>query len=294
MAIKTHTNARKLLLTCLIILMLVSTGCQQQASRTVSADEVKKLSTVLDQLSDKAIQAYNSHDLDQVRQVYTEDVLVYESNEKCNGVDCMLHTADWIFSNAPQFGIQKRGDAYISGEDGFLQQDFLNFSAIPENPIIHSFVWVKPQEGKASYWRSFVSSDFFTSREMPFDPTILNDYTTAWSSGDAQTVADLYNTDAVREDSLFGENQQGSSAMKDFAADFVNKYPGISLELLQSFGETGEVKTLGGVYAMHVTDQNSKPCDVQALIVLEPNNGKISKETVFYQPDSLIACGWAR
>jgi ketosteroid isomerase-like protein len=220
MAIKTYTNTRKLLLACLIILMMVSSGCQQQTSPTVSTDEVKKLSMVLDQLSDEAIQAYNSHDLDQVRQLYTEDVLVYESNEQCNGVDCMLHTADWIFSNAPQFGLQKRGDAFISGEDGFLQQDFLNFSAIPENPIIHSFVWVKLQEGKASYWRSFVSADFFTSREMPFDPTILNDYTTAWSSGDAQTVAALYNTDATRQDTLFEENQQGSSAVKEFAADF--------------------------------------------------------------------------
>jgi hypothetical protein len=217
----------------------------------------------------------------------------YDSNEQCIGVQCILHSADWIFTNAPQFGVQGI-DIFISGEDGFLQQDFLNFSAVPENPIIHYFAWVTPREGKISYWRAFVSSDFFTSRDMPFDPTILNNYSIAWSSGDAQTVAALYNTDAVREDTLFGENQQGSAAVKEFATDFFNKYPDISLELIQPIGENGEPITLGGVYAMHVTDQNGKPCDIQALIVLEPDNEKITKETVFYQPDSLIACGWAQ
>jgi ketosteroid isomerase-like protein len=293
MAIKRHAKARNLLLACLIIIMMAFAGCQQQASSTVSSDEVKKLADELDQLLNKEVQAENSHDLDQVRQVYTEDIEVYDSNEQCKGLQCMVDAADWVFTNAPQFSAQGI-DTYISGEDGFLQQDWRNFSAVKENPIIHYFDWVTPRDGKISYRRSFVSSDFFTSRDMPFDPTILNDYSTAWSSGDAQTVAALYNADAVREDTLFGENQQGSTAVKEFAADFFNKHPGISLELIQPIGENGEVKTLGGVYAMHVTDQNGKPCDIKALIVLEPDNGKISKETVFYQPDSLIACGWAQ
>jgi len=58
------------------------------------------------------------------------------------------------------------------------------------------------------------------------------DYAKAWSSGNLETVANLYAVGAIRQDTLFKENQQGNPAINKYASDFFGWYPGVHLTLL--------------------------------------------------------------
>jgi hypothetical protein len=50
---------------------------------------------------------------------------------------------------------------------------------------------------------------------------------------------------------------------------------------------------IDGVYAIHVSDQTYLPCELNAIILPKSSQDKIANEFVFYNADSLIACGWA-
>jgi hypothetical protein len=94
--------------------------------------------------------------------------------------------------------------------------------------------------------------------------------------GDAKTVTNLYAPKAVRLDTQYGENQQGSSAIKYFAVKLFTWYHGVNLELLQSFGEGTTVIVKGGLYTIHVSDQAGQPCDIYVFIITEAIRGKDS------------------
>jgi ketosteroid isomerase-like protein len=127
---------------------------------------------------------------------------------------------------------------------------------------------------------------------IPFPENLLQDYAAAWSSGDPEAVANLYAPDVVRQDTLFGYDLQRSSAIKEFTKTFFAWYPGVRLELHDSL--KWSARDLGSLYSIHVSDQTGKPCDVRAIILLESSQDKIINERLFYNADSLIACGWAQ
>jgi hypothetical protein len=44
-----------------------------------------------------------------------------------------------------------------------------------------------------------------------------------------------------------------------------------------------------------VKDTEGNPCEIRAVVILTPDKeGKIQSQEVFYNADSLIACGWAK
>jgi hypothetical protein len=51
----------------------------------------------------------------------------------------------------------------------------------------------------------------------------------------------------------------------------------------------------GGVYAITVKDSEGNPCEIRAVVLMTPNEyGKIQSQKVFYNADTLLACGWAQ
>jgi uncharacterized protein (TIGR02246 family) len=295
MNIYTLSRRGKLLFICLLFLLIASTGCKQQPSRPpVSSDEMTKLVTEFKSILDEQADAYNSHDLDRIRETYTQDVTFYDVGEMYYGVGEITNTAAWIFDNFPQF-TSKLVDIIVSKQDVLVQWEFWNFNISSQNPVVN-YSWLKSKDDKISYERTFYTPELY--RDTGFfgtiDTALLDEYVDAWSSGDAQAVANLYNTEAVRQDTLFGEDLQGREAVKNYASDFFTWYPGVKLETLSTFGAPGKITTLGGTYAIHTTDKNGKPCDVKTAIVIETKENKINNEWVFYDPDSLIACGWAK
>ena len=295
MSIYTRSKPRKLLFICLLFLLIASTGCKQQPSRPpISSDEMTKLVTEFSSILDEQANAYNNHDLEGIRDTHTQDVTFYDSGEIYYGVGEITDTATWIFDNFPQFSA-KFVDIFVSKQDVIAQWEFWNFYISNQNPV-PNWTWLKSKEGKISYERTFYTPELYkeTGWFGTIDTALLDEYVDAWSSGDTQAVANLYNPEAVRQDALFGEDLQGSEAVKNYASDFFTGYPGVKLESLSTFGAPGKITTLGGIYAIHTTDGNGKPCDVKTAIVIETKENKVNNEWVFYNPDSLIDCDWAK
>lgn len=302
MAIKKHIFARQLLFAWIIVLMIVTSGCKQQASRPpLSVDEVKTLAAEFQNVSSAFIDAYNKHDTVLISQLLTSDITYYEvgSNPQTYGPMQYLSLANSFLFTSPDFE-GRQLNTFIGREDGFDIWEQWNFRlSTKENPYL-GYDWYLLKDGKISsmwlFWGYDVYvRDFIPNMGATFDQKPLQDYASAWSSGDPGAVTNLYSADVVRHDTLFREIQQGSSAVKSFSTNFFNWYPGVKTELLQSFmlAESKPIKT-GGVYAFHVSDLAGKPCDVNAVILLELSQDQIINEWLFYNADSLIACGWAQ
>ncbi len=303
MAFSNHLQARKSVVACFIVLAVAITGCQQPtpSPRPLLAEEVKMLSAGIEKVSSAYIDAWNKHDTNLMGELMTDDIAYYEAGNSpmFTYKGDMIFLNNYVLAGAPNFG-GRQLETFIGREDGFDIWEMWNWSGSTQENPYHGYDRYVLKDGKISamylFWGSEVFERLLTpSQGSTFDPQPLQDYATAWSSGDPEAVAGLYVPESVRQDSIFKEKQQGISAIKDFATSFFTWYPGVSLELFQTFklGDSDPVVS-GGVYAIHVADQAGKPCAVRAIILLETSQKKIINETLFYNGESLITCGWAR
>ena len=80
-----------------------------------------------------------------------------------------------------------------------------------------------------------------------------------------------------------------------FAESFFAWYPDAQWNLLLPFGEGhGTEPVTGGVYAVTVSDPRDRPCEVHIAVLLKTSEDQIVQEALYYEPDSIISCGWAR
>jgi ketosteroid isomerase-like protein len=301
MAIKTHTHVRAFLWACLIAPLIITTGCQQQSSPPhLSAAEVKKIAAEFKRVSSAHIQAWNDHSLDELLQLYTDDINYYEGGSVAMSHDKggIVYFQSTVLSGSPDIA-GRQVDAFIGRQDGMDIWEMWNYSESTKADPYYAYDWFTLREGKIATYYLFWGAKAFAKDWIPggvlFTQKSLRDYQAAWSSGDPQAVASLYAPQAVRQDTLFRENQTGSPAVKDYAAKFFSWYPGVRLELLESFElATSDPLKTGGVFVIHASDRAGQPCDVRAIIVLDTSEAKIINEWIFYQADSLLACGWAR
>jgi len=265
----------------------------------LSADEVRTITAEFDRIANANLTAWNNHDLEPMRQVYTDDVRVYENGDfpDYQGIDFVLSIMNtYVLGMSPNFEYSWV-DIYIGRGAGFSVMDLsgnneeLGFTK--ENPE-HEYDLFTLREGRIAELWLYWDSEYWTAMEVNFNMKPLQDYAIAWSSGEPEAVGSLYESQAVRSDSLFGETEQGSTAIKEFAANFFTWYPGVSIELQKSI-QLGP-QYVGGVYEIHVSDQAGQPCVVRTIILLKRPlyDYFISNESVYYQPDTLLACGWAR
>lgn len=123
-------------------------------------------------------------------------------------------------------------------------------------------------------------------------------YATAWSSGDAAAVGELYASDAVREDMVFDDREEGRDEIASSVSRFRTWYPDATFAVTASYG-VGEPAVKGrpvvaAELAITVPRADGTSCTVKAAVYLDTKAGMITSERVYYDPDSLIACGWAR
>jgi hypothetical protein len=195
---------------------------------------------------------------------------------------------------------------FIGLEDSLATYDYWGFSLggpmyTKEDP----YLWVHLSQTRGdrySSWTLFEGPESIEKSDVIVDKrrfdearSLLSSYSSTWSSGDPSTVSALYADNAVREDTIFGEHQEGSTAVASFAKSFFSWYPGAQWTLHQVFGEwAGESPTIGGTYAVEVTDSANQPCEVLVAVLLQASEGKITHEALYYEPDSLIKCGWVK
>jgi hypothetical protein len=331
MMTKKHTFIRSILFAYLIVLLVFATGCTTQTiivtpsplptntplppttvphtptniphtpttipHTIMPAVEVKTLSAEFDRIAKAHAEAWDKGDLEPMRQWYTSDILYYEGIDTIEGIDNVISLMmDGPIRMHPNLEV-RLVDTFIGRGTGFDAWDMRGWIDIP----VTEYNLYTLRDGKIADWRYSMGAAAMAADGAPMSEKLLQDYATAWSSGDPEAVANLYapesvanlsNPDVVRQDTLFGYDVQGRSAIKDFAANFFAWYPGVRLEL--QYALQFSVTEPGGVYAIHVSDQTGEPCDVRAIILLRSYHDKIINERLFYNADSLIACGWAQ
>ncbi len=66
---------------------------------------------------------------------------------------------------------------------------------------------------------------------------------------------------------------------------------------MEVFGERAFRNTLqavGNSYKIEITNPTGQACEVMAVVLLHVLDGKIIQEDPYYEPESLIRCGWAQ
>jgi len=190
-------------------------------------------------------------------------------------------------------------ERFIGREDWVGATQYWNANVFTKEHPGWEYDQIRIRNGRTYYWRLFYDPEYLANEGVTLDTQLLQDYAAAWSSGDPQKVAAFYPQAAEREDALFGDLQQGRDAIRAFSTDFFTWYPGVSVELLRPFGETlsNEITSdpkimLGGIFAVHVKKADGSPCDVLMLVLLETDKSGVVGERLYYNADSIIACGW--
>lgn len=279
-------STKIILLSCYVALVILATGCEQKLSVLPPLDAFgfDTWVEIFNQRANEVVQARNNFDPDVISTINMRGKLDQE-----------LKSLSLAYP-----GYEARlSDTYLSRHEGFVVADSWNWEPYPigetwtkDHPLTE-YHWISFFEGKISKWQVMYGQELHAAAGLPLDQKILQEYAAAWSSGNPESLADLYTTDAMRQEPLLWENKYGTSQIIAFAKKFFTEFPGARLELLYSFGEFPEATHIGGIYAIHV-QKPRKTCAVRALVVLEPDNEKISKEWVFYQADTLFDCGWVR
>lgn len=275
----------------------------------LSAEEVRDLSEKFKALADANREAHNARDMERIEALFAEDVLFVDVTfgDHLDSINEFMGMTRNMFAFFPEF--QWKTLDYFIGSDKFVTIAGFwggnwggNKEYTEQDPFIHVFLF-EPKEDLIASWRLFYGYDFLNDNRVISETaaadmeSMLISYGSAWSSMDSEVVADMYAKDAVRQDALFGEIQEGSKAIKAFTESFFTQYPEAQWTPLELFGERGfrdKPQAIGSSYAIEITDPTGEACEVMAVVLLHVLDGKIVQEDLYYNADSLIQCGWAQ
>lgn len=127
--------------------------------------------------------------------------------------------------------------------------------------------------------------------------SLVRAYAEAWGSGDSASVAALYTADARRVDSLFGVELEGVDAIETHAEQFSSWLSDAALTARFIFSDTRlgfrDPERIGAVFTLRGVDADGSACDIDMAVILSSTEGKVIHDEVFWDADSLLACGWA-
>jgi ketosteroid isomerase-like protein len=271
--------------------MIVLTACA--AGGTADEADVRRAADEFGELVAAVDVAWNGKSIDAIRQVYTEDV-VHDEQSSLNhfeGIDAIMAMATVLFPSLP--GNQTTDSLYVGLDAGLAipgRDGVLGVARATEAGPLEEVDLLRVAEGKVSSWTAFFSDERFSeSGELP------DLYAAARSSGDPQAVGGLYAANAVRVDSLFGDESDGRDAIVQAARDFAEKHPGARWDLAIAFGDVGiyqDPAPRGGIYQVTGPGPGDETCVVDVAVVFDHEVGQITEESVYYDAESLIACGW--
>jgi len=261
--------------------------------------ELETLQTNFDAVSAAFMNANRTKDLETFRQLLTDDAELHDGEDPKIGIEEFMEAVSSPWSKFP--GMDGRISGTFLGRDEVLNRQevygFLGWSE--ESPLIE---WdlLEVRDGLIARWSFFYNPEtrvfFIPSPEQEAaDQTAaawLTRYTSAWSSGDPAVVADLYAPGTVREDTLFQKQAAGPTEVEAYATDWFDWYPDVTVEMLEPIIErTSREPLTGGVFAIRLP-QEQESCEVRIVVLLDTSDEGIVRERVYYDTDSLAACGW--
>lgn len=126
------------------------------------------------------------------------------------------------------------------------------------------------------------------------EASLLARYADAWSSGDPAGVGELHAAPTARLDTVFDQSAEDREAVEEYAAQWFDWYPDVTMDLVQPIAEAShEAPAVGGVFAIR-PEGDGDSCVAQMAVLLETNeNEELVGEGVYYDADSLVECAWA-
>jgi len=157
-------------------------------------------------------------------------------------------------------------------------------------------------DGTIGRWTLFYSLETYAAWHAPESRIaaardVVDGYRRAWQSRDASRVEALYTDDAVRVDSLFGRVAAGSDEIGAEASVLFDRSRGTSFVPGVVFADNRRSllspERVGATMDVAVESLDGETCTVRMAVILTVLDGLITHEEVFWNADSLIACGWA-
>jgi hypothetical protein len=250
--------------------------------------------------------ASSSGDLELFQAVFTDDIVLNDETFKDEvvGIERVVRTYNNIKVLFPNLqGVNRVW--FIGSEEILLVIDLwnLNLYGYPftqDDPLEEVDLW-KIHDNHIWLWDMFYGLDSLqalgnsNNKRVEEIPSLLNAYGSAWSSKNTRKVKSLYAVEAVRDDPIFGKYLEGRNAIVSDAQVFFSKFPLAQWKLGLAFGDgNGTAPITGGVWELSVIGSEGEMCDVRMAVTLKTVNGKIVSENVYYEPNSLISCGWAQ
>ena len=292
---------------CILVALIILLGvCACSSSRALPTLRARRISAIAKKCQDlftAEVNAWNAKDAEALRQIYTDDIVHIDGAPLFKGIDAVIEMAREIMAGPAQ---GKVGQVYISKEecvDAWHVWGIYGFT--PDHPGTE-FDLLQFKGGKISSWRLFYDQHFFRSgfgKASYINNDLLAQFASSWSAGITDELLRLYTAEATLEDTLFGFSISEQEALKAYIEKFVAKSPGASWELIYPFAEkqgprqpgNKPLASQGGIFAIKVKDASGNLCAIEAAVILTPDdNGKITAQQVFYNADTLIACGWAK
>lgn len=280
-----------------------------QVPITPTTEEITSLGSSCSELFQSHVDAWDSREPENLRQVYTEDIVHFDGQPLYVDIDGVVGMAKRLYEQFPNWQ-SEAGATYISKDQCLGTSINWGLLGLKQADPGLEYGLLNTRSGRISYWRLFYDRRFFqamlgivTGGEI-IDDEFLSQFASSWSGGDAGELAKIYSQDAELEDSLFGISIAGQQAIADYANRFFARSPGAGWELLYPFAERDASDlykqqypsaSQGGVFGIMVEDAGGNPCEIRAAVILTPNDeGRIQKHMTYYAADTLIACGWVR
>lgn len=288
-----------------LCLLGLSACANTKAPEALDANEITTQGEKCAELYKSHIDAWNSRDPENLRLIYSEAIVHFDGRPLYEGIDMVVDMAKGMFKFFPDWQMEA-GNTYIS-KDG-CAGTWINwgvFGFTEDDPGLE-FDTLETQDGKISFWRAYYSQNFHQAIDNKdlVDDDFLSQFASAWSSGSADNVVNLYAQDAGLADSLYGVSVVGTQPIKEYASEFFAKklqakwelvYPFAESDVEPSFKEQYPFATQGGVFAITTNDAKSNPCEIRAVVLLTPNEaGTIQSQQIYYDANTLLTCGWAK
>lgn len=268
-----------------------------------SADDIGTLAAAFEALNGRGAEAWNSHDAGLIKELYADDIVHADrtTGAHIEGIDDVRSMAFGVVTAFPKMATRITGQ-FIGSNGGLAVTEIGNvqlggFQFTEDDPIIEVDL-LETRGDRISDWTLFYAADTLekwraaSPEHLEAASALLSSYGAAWSSGDPSSVGVLYAPYAVREDSVFAESQEGRAAIETYASHFFDWYPGAAWDLVLPFGDSAADPTMmGGIFAV-TPEAQGESCQVLAAVLLEASDGQVTHESMYYEPESLIKCGW--
>lgn len=294
----------------IIILSLSSTiisSCRNgsfTALPIISKDELMGKAQFCFDLYHSHINAWNSREIENIKEIYSEDIVHFDGIPLFEGIDEVANMAIDMWSEFPKWEM-KTGKIFLS--DDACLGEWINWGVFTfsEDDPGYEFDILNYRDSQVYFWRALYDRKFLNvfGHGHYIDLNLLNTFAAAWSSDDPSQITEIYSDEVVLTDSLFSISLEGKKAISNYAAAYIAQFPGVVWDLTFPFAEDYSQYKLyeeypfhpqGGVFSITLQNPEEDSCEIQAVVLITPNDeDKIIEQSIYYDAESLVSCGLA-